>query len=303
MIKRMRVLFRMRHGLGDNAQFTIVLRHIKHYFPNWQLDMEVGAGKESYFQVQTRNLFRRKKDLYDSRRYDNILDVIWPVPKACKSEVPSTKPTRFIEDVLKVKPIEHLFEGYEIDITKKEDKLAEEYVASLPDRPFVLIHYLAKTLKHSKSLSHAEAKFICNCIKAAGCVPVILDWKNESKLPDGKTIFNPGVDNPLWQGQKLSSAGTIAALIGKAKLYVGIDSGPLHVAGATKTPSIGVWHGHHPINFFDLCDNVTHLVPRNVCKIKGSGSEVGKEYFQRKYNHAYYDDLKYTLADLITSKL
>src|SRR5688572_19119670 len=113
----MRVLFRMKHGLGDNAQFTIVLRHIKHYFPNWKLDMEVGRGKESYFNLTVNKLFRKKEDRYDSRKYQNILDVLWPVPRECKTDVPSTKPARFIEDTLNVKPIEKLFRGYDIEIT------------------------------------------------------------------------------------------------------------------------------------------------------------------------------------------
>ncbi len=266
--------------------------------------MEVGGGRASYFKSMVNNLFRREKDLYDSREYDNILEVAsWPLPKVCKPGVPTTKPTYFLDNVIRVEPIEDLYRGYEIEITQKEERLADVYVASLPDRPFVLFHYLATTLRGSKNLNLQEAGFVCNCIEAAGSVPVILDWKGESSLPDGKRIFNPGPDNPIWQGQRSSSAGTIAALIKRARLCVGIDSGPLHVAGATKTASIGIWRGHHPINFFDLCDNVTHLVPRDVCKIKGINAEVGKAYFEKAYRYEYYTSLNNALGSLITAKL
>lgn len=292
----------MKHGLGDGAQFTIVLRHIAHYFPHWNLDMEVGSGKESYFQGKLNKIFRRKIDDYDTRTYDEILDVLWPVPRICSEYLPSTKPTEFLQKVLKVNPIEKLYVGYDITITDYEKKLADNFIKTLPNKPFVLVHYLAKTLKGSKSLTHPEARFICKCIKNMGCTPVVLDWKKESPLPDNKTIFNPDAENPIWQGIKNSSAGTLAALISRAKLYVGIDSGPLHVAGTTNTPSIGVWHGHHPINFFDLCNNVTHLVPTDY-RIKGRETQLAVKYFENKYHHYYYNNLRETLAEVISEKL
>jgi ADP-heptose:LPS heptosyltransferase len=292
----------MRHGLGDNAQFSIVMRHIAHYFPHWNLDIEVGSGKESYFLGKVGNIFRRKIDQYESRSYDEILDILWPIPKSCCSNLPSTKPTQFLKHVLKVKPIEKLYEGYDITIQPHEHQLADDFIKTLPDKPFVLIHYLAKTLKTAKSLTHADARFICKCVKGMNCTPVILDWKKESPLPDNKTIFNPDAKNPIWGGVKNSSAGTLAALIGRAKLYVGIDSGPLHVAGTTTTPSIGVWHKHHPINFFDICDNVMHLVPLKN-KIKGFKPERATNYFEKKYRHIYYTNLKLALAESITELL
>ena len=298
----MKVLFRLRHGLGDNVQFTIVMRHIAHYFPDWSLDMVVGSGKESLFKSTSNKIFRGKIDDYNSRNYDEILEVLWPVPRICSKKLPSTKPTEFLQKVLKVDPIEKFFEGYDITITKHEHKLADNFINTLPDKPFVLVHYLAKTLKKSKSLTHREAKFICDCIRSMGCTPVILDWKKESLLPNNRTIFNPGSDDPIWENVRNPSCGTLAALISRAKLYVGIDSGPLHVAGTTKTPSIGVWHGHHPINFFDLCDNVTHLVPQRN-KIKGSNSSSAVKYFEKNYRYVYYENLKLALAESITENL
>lgn len=284
----------MKHGLGDNAQFTIVMRHVQYYFPDWVIDMEVGRGKQPYFKQFTNKLFLRKENRYDYREYDNILDVDWPPTEICHPSVPSTKPTRFLQNYLRVDPIPDLYRGYEITITPQEQELADEYVKTLPKQPFVIVHYLAKTLKFAKSLTHNDALFICRQALKHGCTPVVLDWKGESPLPDQQIIFNPGVNDPIWQGEKLSSAGTIAALIGRAKLYVGVDSGPLHVAGCTTTPTLAVWHGHHPVNFFDLCKNVTHLVPdaaKGLKGIKGSNKIVGRDYFEKAYNHVYYKHL------------
>jgi len=310
----MNLLLRMRHGLGDNAQFTIVMRHIQHYFPDWVVDMEVGRGKQSYFKNSANKIFLRwrkseppaPEDVYDTRTYENLLDVDWPTPECCSEDVPSTKPTAFIKNYLHVEPVEDFYKGYDVSITSDEMRLADNYVKTLPDRPFVIIHYLAKTLKFAKSLTHADAMFICKQVLKRKCTPVILDWKSESPLPDQRTIFNPGCDDPIWGGEKLSSAGAIAALINKAKLYIGVDSGPLHVAGCTKTPTLAIWHGHHPINFYDLCDNVTHLVPavaKGLKYIKGKNKAVGRDYFEQSYNHIYYKHLGRELIEQIRQEL
>jgi hypothetical protein len=39
-----RVLISFRHGLGDVIQLTSVLNHLRHYHPNWVIDVEVTAG-------------------------------------------------------------------------------------------------------------------------------------------------------------------------------------------------------------------------------------------------------------------
>lgn len=287
----MKVLFRMKHGLGDNAQFTIVMRHIKHYFPHWKVDMEIGKGKSSYFKSSANQLFLRGTDYYDTRKYKHFLEIDWPTPDICRATIPSSKPTRFLCNVLRVKPIERLYKGYDITTTPKEHRLADKYIKTLPRKPFVVVHYIAKTLSFAKSLTHEDAEFICKQVIRMGCTPVILDWKDESPLINQKTIFNPSVTNPIWENQRWSSAGTIAALIARAKLYIGVDSGPLHVAGCTNTPTIGVWHGHHPINFYDLCDNVTHLVPAVKKTIKGKRKDSAKRYFEKSYRHIYYHNL------------
>jgi ADP-heptose:LPS heptosyltransferase len=310
----MKVMIRMRHGLGDNAQFTIVLKHIKHYHPNWVIDLEVGIGKQSYYNGLVNNIFDRNQE-YDTRQYDEILEVLWPPPSTNFDNLPSTKPTQFLCYVLGVKPIEKLYRKYEVKITKEDDIRTQEYKKKLPsNRGFVLVHYLAKTLKHNKSLEHSIAKRICDKISSLDYTPVILDWKNESFLPDNKIIFNPDVSDPVWgnkyevikdKSYSLADAGTIASLIKKASLYVGIDSGPMHVAGCTNTPTIGIWHGHHPVNFYDLPSNVTHLVPKKkkLSIIYGREKYKALEYFERSYKYEYYDNLEKHLDEIIEKKL
>jgi len=39
------VLLRFLHGLGDAAQFTPVLLHLRHYHSDWNIDVETLIGK------------------------------------------------------------------------------------------------------------------------------------------------------------------------------------------------------------------------------------------------------------------
>ena len=76
--------------------------------------------------------------------------------------------------------------------------------------------------------------------------------------------FVPGVHaGDIWGGFGSGDAERMTALIAQASLFAGIDSGPQKCAGATDTPAIGLWTGHHPIQFMDLCPNFLHLVPDN----------------------------------------
>ena len=48
-------------------------------------------------------------------------------------------------------------------------------------------------------------------------------------------------------------------LICRARLVIGIDSGPLHLARLTDTPALGVWFGLHPTAFAIPCPSIRHL--------------------------------------------
>src|SRR5436305_9136922 len=86
-------------------------------------------------------------------------------------------------------------------------------------------------------------------------------------------------------------------------LMVGVDSGPLHVAGATSTPTIGVWTGHHPLHYFDLGEHVTHLVPEDHERLLRGNVEAGAAYFQRHYRYQAYSDLRTSVLGVVRERL
>jgi ubiquinone/menaquinone biosynthesis C-methylase UbiE len=82
---------------------------------------------------------------------------------------------------------------------------------------------------------------------------------------------------------------------------IGVDSGPLHVAGATSTETIGVWTHHHPVHYFDLAGNVLHFVPGNHEKLVQGANALS--YFQERYRHQTYRELRIELPALVESAL
>jgi ubiquinone/menaquinone biosynthesis C-methylase UbiE len=120
-------------------------------------------------------------------------------------------------------------------------------------------------------------------------------------LPDGSSIHNPDADHQLWGGIGTGDAGPLAALSEAATLLIGVDSGPLHVAAATTTPTLAVWTQHHPIHFFDLADNVTHLVPGDHTRFAAGAAAL--RYFHANYRHRTYKQLGIDLPALVEALL
>ena len=52
-----RSLIKFRHGLGDAVQLTTVLQHLKHYHPDWDVDVAALIGKHSAFHGLCRKVF------------------------------------------------------------------------------------------------------------------------------------------------------------------------------------------------------------------------------------------------------
>lgn len=263
----MRVLLKFTHGLGDAVQLTIILRHLQRYRPEWTVYVQSLYGKHSAMHGLCARSFSEREQQIPEETYDKIADIHWHECDRSFENVPSTKAARCIEEVFGITPDPELF-FYSILPSATAADIADDYFRQITGRdpingrwPVVCIHYQGNTAIDKKNLPHSVIALICQSFQAAGLVPVIFDWDNRTPLADNVTVFCPNASHSMWQNQGTGDAALIAALISRASLFVGIDSGPLHVAGATTTPAIGLWTGHTPIRYYDFADNVTHLVP------------------------------------------
>ncbi len=265
------VLLRFRHGLGDAVQFTIVLKHLQKYRPHWQVDVTSLPGKHSAMAGLCRCSYNDKKARPDKSAYDQVYNIDWHEAATASRQVPSTKVTRCLTETFRIMPDLSLYR-YEIRRSEAARARAAHYLQRVSGErplrhgryPVMLFHYQGNTSGGEKNLGHDQAREICQAALAEGLVPVILDWDRRSPLPDQQDIFCPEVGaGDLWGNTGTGDAEMLAALIDQAFLMVGVDSGPVHVAGATNTPTLAVWTRHFAGQYYDLADNVTHLVPRD----------------------------------------
>ena len=257
----MKVLLKFGHGLGDAVQFTIVLKHIQKKRPKWKVDVLSGVGKHSCYYGLCNNTYAHNREI-KKNKYDKIIDVRWyewyEMGEIKRADLPATKVTKSLLRELNIDPDPELF-GYDIKVQDNNRKLVKKYFDSLPpNKGVVPIHYEANTSSRAKNLTHTLIEKVCRALKQNDYQPIILDWDNRSPLPNGRTIFKPGQKHFLWNGNGTGDGNTLAAMIEASALFIGVDSGPLHVAGATDTPTIGMWREHHPLHFYDLCENETH---------------------------------------------
>jgi ADP-heptose:LPS heptosyltransferase/SAM-dependent methyltransferase len=305
--RRRNVLIEFRHGLGDAVQLTIVLRHLALLRPDWDIEVASLVGKHSaYGGLCSRSLILQK-DAVERAAFDNVFSLDWHECRTARPDCPSTKPARCLEEVFGIMPDPEFFE-YAIRVGGEASRRARQYLEEVcgagpagPRRRAVLLHYQGNTSGGQKDLDHDVAREVCEAVLRAGLVPIILDWDRRSPLPDGRQIHCPDADDELWGGTGTGDAEVLAALIEQSTLMVGVDSGPLHVAGATTTPTLGVWTSHHPVNYFDLAKNVTHLVPDGHARLASGPDAV--LYFEGHYRHRVYSRLGLELPALVGALL
>lgn len=82
--------------------------------------------------------------------------------------------------------------------------------------------------------------------------PVVVVGTSQMKLPDTSISAGEFIQSVSTLGGNVINAvdGTplrvLMALISRAKALVGLDSGPLYMAQALRTPAVSLWGGHHP---------------------------------------------------------
>lgn len=148
----------------------------------------------------------------------------------------------------------------------------------------LIIHFRGNTSTWKKDMDQWQAEALCRLAIRLGRVPVVLDWDSRNTLVDQKTVFCPAPHaDDIWGGFGSGDAEVLACLIQSSEAFVGIDSGPAHVAASTDTPSLAVWKGHHPAQFFDPAPNVTHLVPKDHRRLPPVSDTPGMAVFFEKH--------------------
>ena len=293
-----KILVNFRHGLGDATAFTIALKHIKKYRPDWEVDVISGWGKHTSFGGLCNRSLILHQDNPPHNTYNKVFNIVWPeAHEQVHPEIPPSKVGYSLEREFGIHPDPSLF-YYQINVPKKNKLLASNYIRNfLPDhKGIVTIHYQGNSSQSRKNINENIIRDISNYFISLGYILLIFDWDGRNAIKDNR-IFCPS-EPQLWENCGTGNSATIAALISFSDLFIGIDSGPLHVAGATSTPSIGIWTEHHPAHFYEFSHNVVHLVPHDLKRwARGRDKNGITNFFEKHYKHKYYD--KSNLTDVI----
>lgn len=300
------LLLRFRHGLGDAAQFTAVLRHLERTRPDAMIDVESKTGTHTAFAGLCRESYDIARAPAGATNYGEVIDIQWSEHEGhAEREMPSTKTVRCLREQFGISAQNFLLK-YVINLLPESLSAAIAYLETIGVKlengryNVVLLHYQGNTSTERKNLDHSHARAVCNFVIANGFVPMVLDWDHRSPLPNNKSIYCADADNGLWGGHGTGDANRLAALIANCSAMVGIDSGPLHVAATTSTPTIGVWTEHSPCRYFDFSD-VLHLVPKNWRQRAPSGSAdwMMSAYRLREYSAFIGDAINESLAEAL----
>jgi FkbM family methyltransferase len=300
------VLIRFPHGLGDAVQLTTVLLHARHYQPQWRIDVACKPGAHSLFSGLAQRSILLGQEV--PAAYDRVIDLAWPEPDQCYADSPSTKAERCLREFFHWQPIPALCR-YQVEPSREAIARARQYLLSLsvpaPDGrfPVVLFHYQGNSAARNKSLSEPAVRMAVREARALGLIPVVLDWDRRSGIVADGEAECPAADHPLWRGTGTGDGAVLAGLIRRASLFVGIDSGPGHVAGAVDTPALIVWTRHHPVHYFGLADHVLHVVPWDHPRNLRGNPSAGRDYFNAHYHFREYRSLAHSLPQLIRAVL
>lgn len=281
----MKVLINFRHGLGDVVQLTAVLRHLAYYHPDWEIDVVTDRGKCSALA----GLCRSHSEPQPQEGYEKVFSLDWWECDSMHSRHPATKVERCLLDVFKLQPVPELL-GYQIRTTADTDARAESYLTSIgATGRAVAIHYQGNTATDRKNLDHGHVEALCSRLLEADLVPIILDWDARSRLPDNRSVFNPGASHPMWSGLGSGDAATLVSLLRRCRCVVAIDSGPQKAAIAAGVPTVCVWRRHHPLNYVVPSPEALHLVPDDVSNhLRGTSAAKAPPYFEAAYNTLVY---------------
>lgn len=321
------VLIVTRHGLGDSVQLTVVLRHLQKYRPDWCIDLCVLVGKHTCYaglcntaySCNTEWELNQKRDELRPH-YDHVYDLPWYECGDSYADSPSTKAEYCLRHTFQIQPELDLCRQYSIAVRQEALDRASAALAKFcgnrPMRadgrfPAAIIHYQGNTNPGVKDLEHHEVKWICDQLSEDfGLVPIILDWQRPLRSPwpctktaNGTIICNPSLDHELWGGTGTGDGEMIAAFIERSAIMIGVDSGPMHVAAATTTPTIAVWKGHHPVHYVCPAPNVVNMIAGDHAQYIRGRREDGLAFFVSHYQYRIHQSFLVDLYGLAAEML
>lgn len=250
----MKTFFSFHHGLGDcaNAACLCSLYARRGY----ALEIQCDPDKAPLFRAAGATIVNRF-DPTGKHRHDWLHthgNEVWEFNKSgCNL---SREPLPNIGNPASLWP-ELCAAGPDLDmeseVTPDIDANIERTIADLP-RPLILMHTMGNTSPERKNYdAHQTTLLYHELLDRTPGTLLLLDW--DARVP---RCTNHRVRHMVEHFPRLSLPETYR-LMTRADLFIGVDSGPLHLVNLTRLPAIGLWGDHTPERFAIPRDLTLHL--------------------------------------------
>ena len=261
-------LVRYPESLKSAMQLTVVLRHLHHYYPNCDFDVVSSSAQAAALAGVCRKVYVEGRDRIDTSQYDEVLFFKTPSHSDATDRSFVSEPNRYLIDELLLEPIA-AFGKYEIGISEAVQQQARELLAArcskVPEDDegrfaVVLIQDGTGQRLPSKRLTAEIVNELALTVSGLGYTPLLLRSTEARRAPVSRAISQHVTDELVLNTIEINEIGLLAAVIEFSSMVISIDTGVLHVAAATTTPTVGVWNSPQPIEQISPADNVLHLI-------------------------------------------
>jgi hypothetical protein len=159
----------------------------------------------------------------------------------------------------------------------------DAFAATLP-RPLILVHTIGNAFQDLKSIDEQTTLDMYRALldKTDGCL-LLLDWDNRVPRMNSYRVRH------LTDDWKWIDVTTLLALIERADLLIGIDSGPCHLVRFTNTPAIGIYPAE-----YTYPARVTLPHPNKLCIVPRSQTIEWNQKARIEFNIVHCDGDKVT---------
>lgn len=151
--------------------------------------------------------------------------------------------------------------AYDLVLRDEDERAAEEMLSSVK-RPFVVMHPGARCNRNKRWDVERFIELSRNLGAEAGVATVVIGGAEDAPLAEGMRCELGDVVTPLAGKASLRE---MAAVAKRAALYIGNDSGPLHVAASTGVPIVAVFASSNSANFRPIGEKVKVVKPPDDC--------------------------------------
>lgn len=300
-----RILVSLWPGIGDIMFSTPAIRHLRREFPEAYIaaiSLDGGPGKELletnpyldeiFFAgkggVYSPACIKEALDWAKSRRFEVGLELSFPVqwffrlaglkevysfgrrafwwlvPYREKEgrEIHASEHFLKVVEKLRGRPLERDGKGYDLVLTDEDRSKAASLFGGLSGERVVVVHPGARCNLNKRWSVEKFVELGRRLMGEARVTLLIVGGPEDAEL-GGRIAAE-------LKGRALNLAGRTtlretAAIVERADLFVGNDSGPLHVAASTATPIVAIFGSSNPKNFAPPNHRVTVVQPPDPC--------------------------------------